>query len=252
MNKKQILVVVSGILVLGIVAVNAYQHDFIKSARIPTGISSETETKIEAPLPVFVDTLTLEECTLDVSNYRSDGSRSYGQGVVVQYEDETFVLTSTMIFTHGGDITVGTGRFIFTATISHRDDELGLVALKCDLRKGTSSANITEFPSIPPGVLVQAGENEVNTLEYMNDYWVILDGSFPADVTGLPVSQNGELVGIIVGLNRANMKQAIMVSNRGIREFVDELTRPDPPAYGYEDEDEDLPFGGFFRRVFGG
>jgi len=231
---------------------------------IGTSVSTPDEIPSdEAPLPVIDYKTTFSDCTVEVSNYKEDGSRSYGQGVVVQHQGDTFVLTSTMIFTHAGDITVGEGRFTFDAEISHRDEDLGLVALKCDLREGSSYVTITDFPSIPPDVLVQVGENEVNTLEYMNDEWVMLDGGFPVDTTGAPVSQNGDLVGIIVGLNRVNTEQAIMVGNHGIQTFVEDMFRPEQPTFDraydgnpneYTDEytDEELPFGGFFRRMFGG
>jgi hypothetical protein len=227
------------------------------------GVRQGSEVAIEtqdvantSPPPAIVYTSAISDCTLEVSNYLPDGRRSYGHGVVLQHNGETFVLTSTMIFTHEGDITVGKGRFTYTAEIACQDDDLGLVALKCNLREGTSSVEVTDLPSIPPGVAVQVDEGEVNTLEYMNDYWVMLDGSLSVEATGMPVVQDNELVGIIVGLNRVNTKQAIMVGNQGIREFVDELTRPEPVYEDdYEDDytaDEDLPFGGFFRNIFGG
>ena len=173
------------------------------------------------------------DCVVDVSNWMVDGQRSYGRGVVVNYGGETFVLTSSMIFTHGGEIMINrdvdsNSRVAYAAEIIHRSDDWGLVALDCSL-EGAPAIEINEFPNHPPNGRVLVGEHTVNTLEYLNDNWVLLDGGLPPEATGMPTENAGGLVGIIVGLNRANQEQAIMVGNRAIREFVDQLTYIEAP-----------------------
>ncbi len=212
-------------------------------------IHSETVTldtpEIEYPPPMIVYDYTPSECVVDVSNYTPDGQRSYGQGVIVKDRGKTFVLTSSMIFTHEGDIMINhdvdsnTRRVACDATIIHQNDNWGLVALDYYF-EGAPSIEINEFPNHPTDAQVLIGDQTVNTLKYMNDDWVILDGNLPPEATGMPAENDGELVGIIVGLNKANQKQAIMVGNRAIKEFVYQISLIDdagpPPVFHLGDE----------------
>lgn len=169
---------------------------------------------------------TPSECMVEVSNHLKNGSRPYGKGVIVEHNGMTFVLTSSMIFTHNGEITIDYRNVRYAAEIIHDSEVWGLTALKCSLLSDTPSIEINDYPNHPPDTQVVVGNwGEVNTLEYMNDDWVIVDGNLPASATGMPTENAGELVGIIIGLNRANMKQAIMVGNRAIREFCDQVLR---------------------------
>ena len=173
---------------------------------------------------------TPSECVVEVSNYMSDGRRSHGRGVIVKDHGKTFVLTSSMIFTHEGEIAVDYVNVRYTAEIINQNDVWGLVALECSFMEGTRYTKINEFPNHPPDTQVLVGNwGEVNVLEYANDDWVILDGNLPAGATGMPTENAGGLVGIIVGLNRANVKQAIMVGNRAIREFTKQVTHMETP-----------------------
>jgi hypothetical protein len=167
------------------------------------------------------------DCVVDVSNWMEDGQRSYGRGVVVNYGGETFILTSSMIFTHDGDIMINrdidsNSTLPCAASIIHQNDIWGLVALDCYL-EGVPSVEINEYPNHPPGTTATVGTwGEVNTLEYISDDWVLLDGNLPSEATGMPVEDKGGLVGIVVGLNRVDKTQSIMVGNRAIKEFCNQ------------------------------
>ena len=195
------------------------------------------DAPLAEPPPMVERVYTPSECVVDVSNWTAEGQRSYGRGVVVNYGGETFVLTSHMIFTHEGYIVVNaedaTGyRVGYAASIIHQSDVWGLVALECSLLEGTPSITLNAYPNHPPGTTATVGTwGEVNTLEYINDDWVLLDGSLPAIATGMPVENRGGLVGIIVGLNRVDKTQSIMVGNRAIKEFCNQAILMDvrPP-----------------------
>jgi hypothetical protein len=142
-----------------------------------------------------------------------------------------------MIFTEWGDITVKWGEMTYEAEPIYINRELGLVALQIDGLVPTVELNFD--PSIPPGIPVVVGGREVNTLEYINDDWVLLDGSLPIHHTGMPVTQNGEIIGIIVGLNIANQEQSIMASNHALNVFANQVSMLEvPPLPIY------LPFEG--------
>lgn len=195
---------------------------------------SDPEADLSSPDPPIERVYTPSEATVEVSNYMPDGSRSYGKGVIVKHDGTTFVLTSSMIFTHKGQITVDYVNIRYTADIIHQNDVWGLVALECPFMEGTRTTKINEFPNHPPGAQVVVGDwGEVNTLEYINDDWVILDGNLPVSSTGMPTENDGELVGVIIGLNRVNVKQAIMVGNRAIKEFILQISLIDdaPPVF---------------------
>ncbi len=176
---------------------------------------------------------TPSEAMVEVSNYTPNGHKSYGKGVVVKNNGKTFILTSSMIFTHEGQIMVNRDRrdrIACAATIIHQNDVWGLVALDCYL-EGSPFVELNYDPNIPPDVQVFVGNlYTADTLEYINDDWVLLNNNLPPKATGMPVAcyYNG-LVGVIVGLNSANQEQAIMVGNRALTEFCDQVVRMDAP-----------------------
>jgi hypothetical protein len=165
---------------------------------------------------------TPSEATVEVSAY-FDGLRTYGKGIVIRHNDRMFVLTSSMIVAVAFDrLEVKMEGETYNAYFIDRNDSFGLVALECEL--GTPFVELNDDPNIPPFVQVGVNGWPASTLEYINGDWALL-GDLPEgeDCTGQPVVQNGELVGIVVGMNRINRDQAIAVGNRALNEFADSL-----------------------------
>jgi hypothetical protein len=178
----------------------------------------------EPPPAVYLEdrVYTPSEATVEVSAY-FNGLRTYGKGIVIRHSDRTFVLTSSMIVAVAFDkLEVKVEGETYNAYFIDRNDSFGLVALECEL--GIPFVELNGDPNIPPLVPVGINGWSAWTLEYINDDWVLL-GDLPEgeDCTGKPVVQNGELIGIIVGMNRINRDQAIMVGNRALNEFVKTL-----------------------------
>jgi len=167
---------------------------------------------------------TPSEATIEVSAYFSD-QRVYGKGIIVQHNGQMFVLTSSMIFNKDVErIEVETLEWIRETEILHQNNVWGLVALECPLLAYTPFIELNDDPNIPPLIPVGINGWSASTLEYINDDWVLLDDLPEEDCTGCPVVQNGYVVGIVVGINRINRDQAIMVSNRALKEFCDQVT----------------------------
>jgi hypothetical protein len=164
------------------------------------------------------NTPTPFDCTVAVSAYQGD-QRYYGHGVVVTHKGETFVVTSWMIFAEERDfITVGTGDTSQEVEVLYKDADHGLVALTI---KADWSVELNDDPNIPPEVEVFVGTKAVNTAEYIDEYWIVLDGELPIDTAGVPVTNWSRLVGVVVGRCVGDDTQAIMCGNRGLREFCD-------------------------------
>lgn len=161
---------------------------------------------------------TPENCVVTVSAFHGD-LRSYGHGVVVNYGGETFVLTSTMIFTEECDfVTIEREGVSQEVQVAYKDENIGLVALTGFVDYPSTSLN--KAPSIPPGIEVVVGSFDSRTAEYIDEYWVVLDGELPADTAGMPVTtDNGQLLGVIVGRCSDGSPQSIMCANYGLLEF---------------------------------
>jgi len=182
-----------------------------------------------SPPPPIEHVYTPSEATVEVSAY-FDGQRSYGKGIVVRRNGQMFVLTSSMIFNEDvGYITVEMAGITPTAEIFHQNDVWGLIALRCHLTN-TPSIELNDDPNIPSLVPVGIKGLSATTLEYINYDWVLLGDLLEEDCTGCPVTQNGYVVGIVVGMNRINQNQAIMVGNRALKEFCDQATLMDAPS----------------------
>ncbi len=185
---------------------------------------------VDAIVDATVDAIVAIECvytpseaTVEVSAYFCD-REAYGKGIIVRRYGQMFVLTSSMIFTKGTDkgIVVTEGSHTYDGTIIHQNDIFGLVALECSLRVDTPFIELNDDPTIPPFVQVGINGWLASTLEHIDD-WVLLGDIPEEDCTGCPVTQNGYVVGIVVGTNRTNCNQMIMAGNRVLKEFCDQV-----------------------------
>ncbi len=205
--------------------------------------SDPEPVELKCPTPPPVERVyTPSEAMVKVSVYQ-DGQRSYGHGTIVHHNDQIFVLTSSMLFTKDRDsIIIDQDEHSFGAEILYKNDVWGLVALDCPLiEMNIPFVELNGDPNIPPGVPVSVGDLYIaNTLEYINDDWVLLDNSLPPKATGMPVTQNDALVGVVVGINRINMEQAIMVGNRALKKFCDEATLMNAPPVLYLPDNPNL------------
>lgn len=184
------------------------------------------------PVPDVVRVYTPSEAMVEISVYQ-DGQRSYGHGTVIRHDDQIFVLTSSMIFTEDRDsISIDQNEHSFGAEILYQNSDWGLVALDCPLIEMIIPfVELNDDPNIPPFVPVGINGWPASTLGYINDDWVLLSDLPEEDCTGMPVSQNDALIGVVVGLNRINREQAIMIGNRALNEFCDQVTSVlDAPA----------------------
>ena len=163
------------------------------------------------------------DCVVEVSAYHGD-KRSYGYGVVVTHGGDTFVLTSTMLFTEECDfVTITKDGIEIEVEAPYKNTAAGLVALTGDI--SYPSIRLNDYPNIPPGVAVKVVGwlSNVYTAEHLNEYWILLDAKLPVDSAGMPVMQNHQLVGVIVGICITDDTQAIMCGNYGLKEFCDQV-----------------------------
>jgi hypothetical protein len=179
----------------------------------------------EPPMPFYAESC-LEDFTVNVSSLY-DGGRRYGKGVIVESDGKTFVLTSRMIFVDDHEkisVEFGTkGNWSVRGELVAINDEFGLACVTAE--PGWSvGCKINDLPNWPPCTTVNMRGLTLNTLEYISDDWLLVEGGVTEDDTGAPTWMNGELVGIIVGLNSVDRSQAIMVGIRAIREFVDTIS----------------------------
>lgn len=127
------------------------------------------------------------------------------------------IVTSAMIFVGDNQIITVDGIETF---IIKRDDSLGLVALQSEV----TVENLSEVPCPPVGVQAKiAGprDYQVEIFRYMsNRDQMILTGDVPTYAAGYPVMFGIDVVGIVVGLNSANVRQGIAVSKQGLVKFL--------------------------------
>jgi len=68
------------------------------------------------------------------------------------------------------------------------------------------------------------GYYKVEIDRYMDDGdRMILTGTVPVHTVGYPVMLGIDVVGLVVGLNRMNVKQGIAVSLQGLEKFIFEM-----------------------------
>jgi len=192
------------------IAVGAYTYDNITDGPPPAIFN-----------PVQIDNSpTPADCVVHVSAWNGN-KRTYGYGVVVTHEGETFVLTSAMIFTEDYEVvTVDTKDTSQEVEMKYKSEVVGLVALTGV--EGLPSIDTNVDPTIPPDVEVMVGTRLAMTAERLNDYWIVLDRELPRDSAGMPVNHFGSLVGVVVGLCSDNT-QAIMCGNAGLKWFCDKV-----------------------------
>jgi hypothetical protein len=178
---------------------------------------------VEPPMPFYAEPC-LEDFTVNVSAL-CNGGRRYGKGVIVENDGKTFILTSRMVFVDDHEkisVEFGTkGNWTVRGELVATNVEWGLACVAAD--PGWSVGCSINGLNVPPGTEVEMRGLIINTLEYISDDWVLVEGGVTGDDTGEPVWMNGELVGIIVGLNSVDRNQAIMVGIEAIREFVDTI-----------------------------
>jgi len=130
------------------------------------------------------------------------------------------VVSSVMIFIGRSQIVTVDG---VEAEIIKRDDRLGLIALSSEF----NSMSINDEPCLPPGesaTIFGTRKYDVEVFRYVKDQdWMILTGDIPANAAGYPVMQGSNVIGLVIGLNSANVKQGIAASKQGLVKFLGEL-----------------------------
>ncbi len=134
------------------------------------------------------------------------------------------VVTSAMIFNGRSQIVTVNG---VETEIIKRDDSLGLIAL----RSRIISEALDDCPSTPTGEAAQivgTRNYDVKVFRYISDRnRMILTGDIPAHAAGYPVMQGTSVIGLVIGLNSANVRQGIAVSKQGLVKFIaDEVEQP--------------------------
>ncbi len=131
------------------------------------------------------------------------------------------VVTSVMIFIGNDQIITVDG---IKTDIVKRDDNLGLVALRSDVTVENLNEYFNEVPCPPVGSQTKiAGPRDyrVRIFRYMSEMdRMIISGDVPAHAAGYPVMFGIDVVGIVVGLNSANVRQGIAVSRQGLMKFI--------------------------------
>lgn len=167
-----------------------------------------TKTVIDTPEPP----VPVVDVTIEVSVESSSGVY---QGGGLRVGD--IIVTSAMIFNGNDQIVTVDG---IETEVIRRDDRLGLVALKSSIT--FKNKNVNRVPSIGEVVtLLGPRHYDVEIFRYMSEGdRMILSGANPAYAAGYPVMQGDNLVGIVVGLNSADIKQLIAVSSQGLAKFL--------------------------------
>jgi hypothetical protein len=169
--------------------------------------------------------LTVEDCVVSVSALYKDYRRS-GQGVLVEVDGETFVLTSSMILIDDFEsisLEFGVkGNWTVRGELIEKNDDLGLASITCEPGFNVGYP-ISDAPNLPPDAestaLSSMGPAKVQTLGYLHASWLLITG-INDDYIGAPLVNGDDITGIVVGLNQANTTEAIVITAQGIREFV--------------------------------
>jgi hypothetical protein len=177
-----------------------------------------------------IEPVTIEQCVVSVFALKGNQQR-YGKGVVVEYDGETFVLTSNMILVDGWDsIDVIMNDWTARDFSVQVDEGYGLAAFSTE-PGFFQGYPISDAPNLPPNTETVAINNEnnvlVTVLDYINDDWFLITG-VTENYIGAPLVNGGEITGIVVGINSINSNQAIAVGNRAIKEFVRDVVDAPP------------------------
>ncbi len=187
----------------------------------------EMVPSMDAPpvcVPEEVDPIN---CLVKVTNQIHE-SRYYGHGIIMERDKEVFVLTSEMIVVDGVGtilVTFPSGEKVEAELIVTNPD-LGLAALKVEGL--TAGMPFDTAPNLPPDVETEActleGPGTATVKGYLksNPNWMLLAG-VDEDFVGAPLVNNGQVVGMVVGMNIANPEEAIAVGSQTLREFADQV-----------------------------
>lgn len=184
--------------------------------------------QVETELPKIIK---LNDCLVEVSAH-TPGERRYGNGILMQKNGQTFVLTSEMIFINEFEsiqVKYQDGLIVYAELIA-TDSLYGLAAL--DVSDHMEGFEVDRAPNLPPDaeteVFTLQGSAHAKVKRYINPDWMILSG-LDNTFVGAPLVNGGQVSGIVVGVNRINATEAIAVGNRAIQEFVDRITHVDAP-----------------------
>jgi len=205
--------------------------------------------------PNIPKVIELNDCLVEVSAHTPE-ERRYGNGVLMQKNGQTFVLTSEMIFVNEFEsiqVEYQDGLIDYAKLIA-TDSLYGLAIL--DVGDHMEGFEVDEAPNLPPDT-----ETEVFTIqkgvhakvkEYINADWMLLSGLNNTFV-GAPLVNGGQVSGIVVGVNRNNAKETIAVGNRAIQDFVNRETLVDiaPNSPHYHAPENPFPYNpNSMRDVF--
>ncbi len=217
---------------------------------VPANVTiSESPEVQEAPVPVTVTSTSDPVARVIVA--QTDGVLVVGGGVLV---GDTLV-TSEMLFTKPfKSILVLINEEEITAKLLTKRD--GLAALKVGRDDGLE-ISVGGLEIGEGGTTAVSGRYySVSAVSHVlnNDNWVLVDGDIPITCTGDPVYRGGELVGVIVGINKTNNEQAIMMNVTGIVEFLAgpmEIPEEVIETPVYQDSYQDSYKPVFLERLFG-
>jgi hypothetical protein len=96
--------------------------------------------------------------------------------------------------------------------------------LKIDGRVGIA---VDDAPNLPPDAttVVHTIDRSVDAqiVGYINQDWMLLTG-IDENCVGAPLVNGDKVSGIVIGMNRIDVSQAIAVGNRALNEFVKQTT----------------------------
>jgi len=182
--------------------------------------------------PNIPKVIELNDCLVEVSAHTPE-QRHYGNGVLMQKNGQTFVLTSEMIFVNEFEsiqVKYQNGLIDYAELIA-TDSLYGLAIL--DVGDHMSGFEVDVAPNLPPDaeteVFTLQGNAHAKVKEYINADWMLLSGLNNTFV-GAPLVNGGQVSGIVVGVNRNNAKETIAVGNRAIYSLTDEVIHADAPV----------------------
>jgi hypothetical protein len=221
------------VLLIASLALNALH--MMPMAKDETGLDGELGTNSpEPPLPDR-SLLTPTNCAIGVVNHLP-GHTMNGYGIPIRHEGKTIVLTSQMILTRGvGAMVVRLNGKEYPASVLKDNKNWGLAALAVYTDDRLPAVKLLEqYLPIGAEALVPLDEpHRVRVKRYTK--WMILSGGIPRNSCGAPVLVDDELVGLVIGVNRKNMREAVAADARTLLEFAGEAIQafgPPPTAGG--------------------
>jgi len=194
------------------------------------------EVRVDSPPPIVEpEPLTIENCVVGVSTLHN-GQRRFGNGVIVEENGETFILTSNMIFVDDYEsITITIDEWTASGELITTSDECGLAAVRSDpeFNEGYPISVASNIPAQTKSVAIsEIGSAHVMVLNYISDDWFLITG-VDENFVGAPLVNGGEITGIVIGQNRVSLTQSIVVANEAIKAFVEQvmlLGKTGPPV----------------------